>query len=105
MNAHLITKLTMTNKKTNKNKNKKANLVKKLRITPPNTKTENHFLKKKQNKTKKHQKKKRKKKETEGIPRPVERAFIKRIILGFWPVSFLCTTMGVLVNIFLHLQC
>ena len=50
MNAHLITKLTMTNKKTNKNKNKKANLVKKLRITPPNTKTENHFLKKKQNK-------------------------------------------------------
>ena len=43
MNAHLITKLTMTNKKTNKNKNKKANLVKKLRITPPNAKTENHF--------------------------------------------------------------
>ena len=85
MNAHLITKLTMTNKKhKNKNKNKKTNLVKKLRITPPNTKTENHFLKKKNKKTKKkHQKKKRKKKETEGIPRPVESAFIKRIILGF----------------------
>ena len=53
MNAHLITKLTMTNKKKTKTK------------------------------TKKHQKKKRKKKETEGIPRPVESAVIKRIILGF----------------------
>ena len=72
-------------------------------------KTENHFWKKKEQTNKqtkkKHQKKKRKKKETEGIPWPVESAFIKRIILGFWPVSFLCTTMGVLVNIFLHLQC
>lgn len=65
MNVHLITKLTMTNKKRTKTKTKKKNRVKKLRITPPNTKTENHFLK-----TKKHQKKKRKKKETEGIPRP-----------------------------------
>ena len=63
MNAHLITKLTMTNKKTNKNKNKKANLVKKLRITPPNAKTENHFLKKQKNKkTKKTPKEKEKQK-------------------------------------------
>ena len=73
MNVHLITKLTMTNKKRTKTKTEKTNLVKKLRITPPNMKTENHFLKKKNNeKTKKHQKKKRKKKETEGIPRPFE---------------------------------
>ena len=62
MNAHLITKLTMTNKKTNKNKNKKANLVKKLRMTPPNTKTENHFLKKKKQKNKKTPKEKEKEK-------------------------------------------
>ena len=62
MNAHLITKLTMTNKKTNKNKNKKANLVKKLRITPPNTKTENHFLKKKTKQNKKTPKEKEKEK-------------------------------------------
>ena len=62
MNAHLITKLTMTNKKTNKNKNKKANLVKKLRITPPNTKTENHFLKKKKKQNKKTPKEKEKEK-------------------------------------------
>ena len=62
MNAHLITKLTMTNKKTNKNKNKKANLVKKLRITPPNTKTENHFLKKKNKTKQKNTKRKRERK-------------------------------------------
>ena len=61
MNAHLITKLTMTNKKTNKNKNKKANLVKKLRITPPNTKTENHFLKKKKQKNTKRKRERKKK--------------------------------------------
>ena len=60
MNAHLITKLTMTNKKTNKNE--KANLVKKLRITPPNTKTENHFLKKKNKTKQKNTKRKRERK-------------------------------------------
>ena len=68
MNAHLITKLTMTNKKTNKNKNKKANLVKKLRITPPNTKTENHFLKKKKTKQKNTKRKRERKKKRKAYP-------------------------------------
>ena len=74
MNAHLITKLTMTNKKKKqkqkqKNKPRKESKESHSRTRKPKT----TFWKKKKNKPKKkHQKKKRKKKETEGIPRPVE---------------------------------